>query len=497
LPILINPGHTEKLILRAISSINTTLNDNLELEPCNILQGIKFNIQKSNITVAAKDNNIDFGIIPLCTTQGNYETEGELIVTGGSISIKSIENVGDFTADFSIDEIISGNHKFKIRYSGNQPGKVNGKIKITFDPCLYEVEFNITAENITPSVTLNPDNLIDYGVVKTSLNSSQNLTITNNAPFEVELNFAFSNPKFSLNPANQNPIKFKSLESKIILIDFFSITEGIEEDGIVELLLTPCDIKYSLNLKAITSNSTVSGILEVQMPDKISGKIGETVKLPIRVTPQEFELKEAKINKATYFFRYNGIQIYPNNAKSLNPAGWAIGSSVVLTENSLNSSTLVLNFNDLPNPLGNQWLDINLELLLLQSQIRNDMIYLDSIVFESAGKLIAKIDSTEIEILDNCELQNRNITFDNLNQVPKVNQKGDKLYIEFYTIADGDVSIKLVGVNGEVIHSKDYNDVKHGNYSTNFDISNLQSGVYFIEVRTPTGVFTQKVLILK
>jgi hypothetical protein len=93
-------------------------------------------------------------------------------------------------------------------------------------------------------------------------------------------------------------------------------------------------------------------------------------------------------------------------------------------------------------------------------------------------------------------LQNRSITLDLTDQIPKINQIGGKLQIEFYTIADGDISIKLYSLNGETVQSKFYEDVKHGNYSTNLDLSDLQSGVYILEIRTSTGRFTQKITII-
>lgn len=497
LPVTIDPGEIERITIRTISSINQTLNDKLEISPCNVPQNIYFNIVKSNISVKAKQSNIDFGTIAVCPQFLQSKKEAEILLSGGNVTIKSINYIGDFISDLSIGQILNFDKKFNIIYTGSQTGPISGKITITLDPCDFQVEYNLAAFGTIPSLTLNPDSLLDFGNVEVSTIIPKNIQVKNNSPFDVVISASIDNPKFWINPTIQFPLTLIANETKMLPIEFKNDIEGDTETGKITFSLLPCEVNYSVNLKAITNSNKVNGTVIVNLPEILSGKIGETINLPLKIEPQNFNLKDSKIEKVNYYFRYDGVQIYPNNVSSLNSGGWINGSSIKLTENSMNSSVLEINLNGLPNPANNQWLDINLSLLVLQSQVKESIFYLDSLVFISEGNITTKLDSTKIQVLDNCELQNRNITFDNTNQIPKINQTADNLQIEFYTIADGDVSIKLVSSNGEIIDSKKYEDVKHGTYTTNLDLSKLQSGVYLLEVKTPTGVFVQKIIIIR
>lgn len=498
LPFTIAPNSKETIQLRIVSNSNFNLDDTLEYSPCDIKDVIHINAEKKNISITQENNEIDFGVVPACknTSYENLITTN-LDVEGGSAVVKSILFEGPFSTDLNVNDIITGKKNIKFIFQGNQLGNITGKVTITFDPCDYVVVYNIKAQGVEPTIVTDPDS-IDYGVLPINTLTNKTFKIKNTSPFNIEISLTIDNkPEFSFNPSITNPVLLTPNEEKTFSVDFISSVENSKFQANISVAVNLCSTNISIPLTASTLSNIKMGTIVIDMPTEITGKIGETINLPIKIIPKDFELKDIDLQRIKYYFSYNGLLLYPKNAKPLNMNSWLNNSSVVLSENTMNTSLLDVTLNNQTYPTNNNWLDIDLQVLLLQSNITQSTLKLDSLILVSSAKISVENDSTIINVPKQCELENRNIVFDQTDQVPIIHNNNDLLDIKFKTIADGDVSITLINSFGEIVQTQTYENVRYGEYKTEIDLSKLQNGVYILEIKTPTGKFSKKIIILR
>lgn len=497
LPITIAPSKTETLQIRVISNANFNLDDTLSYSPCDVKDVVHIIAEKKNINITQETTSIDFGIVPFCqnTSKENVVTTN-LSVNGGSAVVKSIQFEGPFSTDLNVNDIISGNKNIKFIFQGNQSGNISGKVTIQFNPCDYTIIYNITAQGVEPTFVIEPVSL-DFGQNSINTTSKKSLKIKNTSPFNIDIQLMIDKPEFSFNPSLTNPITFSPNEEKTFEVDFISSEENAKFTGNISAVLNPCMINNNIPLTASTLSNMKNGTVIIDMPTEMTAKIGETVNIPIKVIPKDFDFKDIDIKRIKYYFSYNGALLYPKNARPLNMSTWLSNSSVVLTENTMNTSLLDINLNNQTAPSNNNWLDIELQLLALQSDLTKSIIKLDSLIIYSSAKISVENDSTIINVPKQCELENRNIIFDQTEQIPIIQSDNDVLNIKFKTIADGDVSITIFNSVGEIVKVTTFENVRYGEYKTEIDLSKLQNGVYILEIKTPTGRFSKKIIILR
>ena len=56
------------------------------------------------------------------------------------------------------------------------------------------------------------------------------------------------------------------------------------------------------------------------------------------------------------------------------------------------------------------------------------------------------------------------------------------------------ISIRIINVIGEEIHTEFLNNY-YGEYSKNINLHNKSKGVYYLEITTPKGIITKKLIL--
>ncbi len=488
LPIKIDANSTKTIEIRAVSKADDNINEILHLEECSAYSEITFNLKKSNINVAVENNEIDLGTIPLCDNASTNFAINKLNVQGGSVKVKSIQ-AEEFILDIVVGESISSNKEVKVFYVGNKEGNIEEEITIIFEPCDYEVKFTAKANAIPPSFNLSKSEITRTDAKK-DVEINETITITNNSPYQVKYSIyntlpiiSFQTSSFSLNPN---------------LSDDFNIIIKPDSDDkeyydTLTIVSEPCaDTIARIPVHIKTSNNYASGTIKIDLPQAISGDVGETIIIPVKHTTN-FDISKADISKLTYYFSYNGKQIYPQDAGLNSSSSFAY--TMIFTEESINSATLQSLFTN--QPPNQQAIDFNLTFLMLQTNEIVNNLKLDSVNVESKGKISVETDSTIINTNVDCDLTNRNIFIDNSSFSPIIEYKDNQINIEFNTAIDGKVDINLYNNSGELVQNNNFGSVNYGTYQTQLDVSKLISGVYFIEVKTPMGTFTKKIIIVR
>ena len=488
LPITIEANQTKTIEIRAISDIDEIIAETLSYQECSASSDINFNLQKSNIKVAIENPDIDLGIIPFCDNSSTNYTTNKLKVSGGSVKVKSIQSE-NFILDIAEGEYINSDKDVKVYYTGTKAGEIEEEISIIFEPCDYEVKFTVKANAIPPSFNLSKSEIIRTDAQK-DVELNETITITNNSPYQVKYSI------YNTLPIITSQISSFSLDPN--LSDDFNIiikpdNEDTEYFDTLTIVSEPCaDTIARIPVYIKTINNYAGGIIKIDMPQTKSGDVGKTIIIPIKHSVN-FDISKADISKLTYFFSYNGKQIYPQGAELNSISSFAY--TMIFTEESINSATLQSLFTD--QPPNQQAIDFNLTFLMLQTNEIVNNLKLDSVKVESKGKISVETDSTIINTNVDCDLTNRNIFIDNSSFSPIIELNENKISIEFNTAIGGDVAINLYSNSGELVQNNNFGSVNYGTYQTQIDVSKLISGVYFIEVKTPMGTFTKKIIIVR
>lgn len=493
LPIYLKAKEKTKLRLIAVSNANDIINEKFNISPCNIDTAIIFQLEKRNISINIEQSQHDFGVIPFCAN-GMYPVKfnTKLNIKGGSVQLKEIKNLNNFKVNLNIDQIISDVFTVEFEYQGKNPGVFNDKIELVFDPCDLIIEIVLSGMSVKPEIEVDPI-LINFGNVGYSQEYSQSIKVNNKSPFPLDFTFQTNKPEFS---SSEYKLKINSDQSGVIQISFKSDVPNTTFLDTLYIYTEPCaEIILKIPLRAKTLSNFSSGIISLDLPEIVSGYVGDIVSVQLTHKTTNLDLSTSGITELNYYFKYNGNQVYPNNLIPKNPNWKNIIETFVLTEESINNAKLKVKFKSKVEK--NLDLDFDLELLMLQTNQLNNILKIDSIQVVAGGEISFELDSTKIQTLDNCRLNQRNIIIDNSEYIPRVEYKNDKINIEFHTPINGDVAINLYSSNGELLQNNNFNEVKYGTYQTQLDVSKYQSGVYFIEVRTPMGRFTKKIIIVR
>ena len=69
--------------------------------------------------------------------------------------------------------------------------------------------------------------------------------------------------------------------------------------------------------------------------------------------------------------------------------------------------------------------------------------------------------------------------------------------IKFSVPKDGNVSLKVYGINGGLVKTLVNQRVIAGNYSADFDATGISSGIYFYKIDADGFVQTKKMILIK
>ncbi len=493
IPIYLKAKEKTKLRLIAVTNANDIINEKLSINPCNIDTAIVFNLEKSNISIKIDQNQHDFGVIPFCAN-GMYPTKfnTKLNIQSGSGKVKEIKNLNNFKVNLNNNQIVNGVYPLELEYVGITPGVFSDNIQIIFDPCDIMIELTLSGMSVKPEIEADPQ-FVSFGNVTISQEYTQAINVKNKSPFPLDFTFQTNKPEFK---SSEYKLKIDSDESGVIQLSFKSDKPNTSYIDTLYIYTEPCaEIILKIPLSVKTLSNFANGIVSIELPEVVSGYIGDVIKVPITHETKNMNISSAGITELKYYFKYNGTQVYPDNIIPKNKNWTNIIDKLILTEESINNATLEIK---LKSKVENKEdLDFDVMLLMLQTNKLSNILKIDSMQVVAGGEITFELDSSKIQTLENCRLTQRNIIFDNSEYIPKVEYKNDKINIEFHTPINGDVAINLYSSSGELLQNNHYTEVKYGTYQTQIDVSKYQSGVYFIEVQTPMGRFTKKIIIFR
>ncbi|MBP7214566.1 MAG: choice-of-anchor D domain-containing protein [Candidatus Kapabacteria bacterium] len=495
IPVILSPYETKSVKFRLISNTSINFDDKIIVQPCNVEKEIKITASKSNITINTKYIRFDFGDVAICDDSINIR-DLTLQVTGGEVKVEDIDISGDFLINAKVGDIYFGDTTLKLKYIGSKLGLNTGKLKLTFSPCDMVVELDLVANAIQPDISINPENYLDFGDVLQGTISTRTIMIKNITNLKLTINLPITSTKFTLDNNIQLPIVLKANEGKEIIFNYYNPKPNEYDTLVFYINILPCNLSVPYKFIAHSIENDYIRVIKIDLPEKIEGKPGDWVNIPVHFSPHQFSLSDIDISNIKIDFDYNGKILFCKGITSLNND---IENNAIIkaAETSPNLFRVSIDSIPHPNPSSVDWMNFNITAQILQGDTLQDIFKIKDAIIKSQQLIEIEEDSSTINITGDCLIESRRIVVGSQSKAGIMLLPNQTIYTKIHLAVNTDLALQIYDINGILIKEKLYNSLKYGNYDIYTDISDLMDGIYFVKITSVDLIQVEKIIYLK
>lgn len=495
LPIIFQPKETKLVRFRLISNSSITFNDKIIIQPCAIEKQISIMGEKSDISVIADTNNIDFGYVAICDDTSNIR-KLLLEIQNGEVAINNIEITGDFEINASVGDVFFGDTLLEIIYIGKNAGVSSGKLKLTFSPCDKIVEIDLSAIGVLPEISITPENIMDFGDVVLSTISSKSITIKNITNLTIKVDVEINDDKFTIGQNVELPIILPGNGESEIAFNYFNTISERFDSVVIYFHIQPCDIVVPYILTAHSIENNVAGLIKIDLPEQIIGEPGDWVEIPVRILPNKFSFGDVDFRSLKIDFEYNGKILYCKEITGLNSAidGDAL---IYAAEENANTFRILIDSIPNPNPVGDEWLDFSIIAQILQGDTLRDIFKVKDAIFKASVDINVEGDSSLIIVEGDCLIENRVVQIGMPSQAEITMTKDNTIHSKIHLAVDSDLLFEVYNIDGILMKRNEYKSLKYGSYQLYVNLSEINDGVYFIKISSLDFVKIEKIILIK
>jgi len=495
MPVILAPHESKPVIFQLISGTSVNFDDKIIAQPCNLEKAIKITANKSNITINAKSIKFDFGDVAICDDSSNIR-DLILQITGGEVRIKDIDISSDFSINAKIGDTYFGDTTLKLKYIGNKIGLNTGKLKLTFSPCDMVVELDLIANGIQPEIAISPENILDFGDIMKGTIATRSITIKNMTNLTLSINIPISSNKFSIDNNIQLPIILKGNEEKEIAFTYFNPNPKEYDTLTFNINIQPCNLFIPYKLIAHSIENDYTHLIQIDLPDKIEGKPGDWVNIPVHFIPYQFSLNDIDINSIKIDFEYNGKILFCKSITSLNNE---LESNAIFKVGEVNPNLFTVSIDSIPhpNPSGENWINFTITAQILQGDTLQGSFKVKDAIIQSQQHIEVANDSSTINITGDCLIESRRIIVGSPSQAEIILLPNQTIQTKIHLTVNTDLALEIYNINGILIKGKNYYSLKYGDYDIYTDINDLMDGIYFIKISSADLIKVEKIIYFK
>ncbi|NQW30262.1 MAG: choice-of-anchor D domain-containing protein [Ignavibacteria bacterium] len=307
-PITIPANTTIKVTVTILPQTSGAFNQNVDLavQPCNTTIALTLRAIKNGISVISP-SVIDFGEISTCAG-GTTATRSFTMSMSGTTSgnIKTVTPGVVVTTSATAGTFLPENSPvtFNMTWTPTADGVLIDSIQFVFDPCGITRTIRVTGTRTSPALTaVNAD--VGLGVVVG--NSSGTVRFTNSGTDTLVVNANALSPDITITavrPATGSQL----LPSQVVEVDYTVACAGrtVISDSLRAFSQTPCPVAATSRFTGTCQQgNSVSTVIVI---DKVSGKIGDRIQVPVRLT-SSVGLNEKNTRKWTAKIFYNPMVV--------------------------------------------------------------------------------------------------------------------------------------------------------------------------------------------
>lgn len=399
-----------------------------------------------------------------------------------SLEIQKIDLSDNFKASNTFSKIAKGDSAFiEIIFEPKSLGHHEEMATINFINCNQQREIYLVADYTKLDASYSDNH--NFGAVENTILQSNTYTFKNSGTTNFEIQnvyFTGNNTQFSLiTNSSDFPIKLIPNNSANLEIGFNPIGGATTDTMYIETSSLCGQKVYEI---PIFGKGVYRANLTFEIP-KIDAKIGEIVSIPI-VLNEVNNLLFSEIDSIKVDFQINATTMIVSDLDYVAADKyWIDYSKILKINNSLSSQTMTL---------------FNSEIVLGNSSRPEIVIKNISAV---DGLLSYTAENGNVNIVDICKSGEVSRLFMSSFWLsvsePAPNPSSGIVNFDFELIEQGQTDILLFDYSGNLVRVLFSNNVMPGKYTSTFDLSNFNDGVYFINIVTPSNNINKKLILRK
>ncbi len=500
LPLTIQPGMIDSIKF-TYSPKNESEDFDLvmKLSPCDTNMTINFKSTHKGYFYSFSKDTLDFGTIFDCKQSNDVSLNLNLNIKNANSEskVKSITIPSNMKVNLKPGDNLSEINNLIVTLLADGSTNYNSTIKFVIEPCNTEMSLEVKGKRVSAKLdySINSPKKLDFGTVVANNPINKSITITNNSTVDIKLAgiSGIALPFKIIQPTL--PFVLQSGKNVDLIIEYNQSIEASKDSMDIKLeIAEPCDLSEVITLVAATKDKQKTLNIQVLFPSAtVKGEIGKEAKFDLSLKASDLNImRNTDIKSIKFDIKYNASMLYPKAAKvsSANPGI----SSISINEVSAGVSEIKFNIAD-ATKLNEDVLGTALFTALLGDNLKTNLKIANPII-ESSENYILSTNEGEFELEGGCNLDKRLLGIGK-SAVMKLVYKQNSIEINYRVIVDANTSISLYDVNGEEIKQIVGGMHIPGDYSKQFNLNDISSGVYILVYRSQDLLITEKLLINK
>ncbi len=421
----------------------------------------------------------NIGIVPVVVSSATIApaTATEFAVVGGTLTTPTT------LAPLDSATVI-------VRFTPNSPPDGARAATLTFatnDPIRPNVDVSLSGIRISHSLALRG---ASFGVVGAGTSAQTSYWIVNTGTAPLDLSTVTIAPPYRIIAVSPSlPTTVAPGDSVQVVIEFAPTVVGVYEDTLRMYATNACD---SLRLPISAEAVDLRVIVATGMWGSVTAKPGERISVPLTITD---DLSSLPVKSVTATLTFNPTAFYPTGVSlqgTVVPT-WTVASFV----RNPGEATFTVSGNDtLTGPGTVAFVE---GIVALGDSIVNDLWSTDTIHTDHPRALIV-LGKGSLTLDSLCDVGgNRLVRVDGTFGIKAVrpNPARDLAEVEFETIEDGRTVLTVHDALGRVVSQPVNDALAPRSYVVALSLGDLPSGIYYLELRTPTQVERRRLLIAR
>lgn len=504
IPLTIAAGESAVLKTRITPSQAGAFSFSAEIaaQPCDLRKTINISGVKSGVVFSFSKDTLDFGTIFKCAGDAeNYQATFDISAAGESLEtpkIAAIDISDGFSTNLAPNDEIGEGLEAVVNFDTSVEGAIVGELKLTLDPCGREKTVYLKAENYSIQYTLSEDK-IDFGANRIGETASKTLTIRNDSQVDITIErvdniaapFDYDDGAFPMDlaPGASEDIEFSYIRNDTGL-------DSLE----TEIVISQCENARMLTLVGSAFDDRAGAAL-ISIPRDLRAEPGTDVEFSITIEPLDgFDFADADISNIDIYLSYNKTVLKPADAY--------LGADVVsaiISELSLESDaagTVAIKLGSIDGAIfeGGEVVALKCESYL--GDAASTEIEIDSAIFVSQNGVQIEISTQDgLFTIDSvCSKNLRLVTpaqsgiyYKNLSPNPV----REELRLLVTNPRRNNFEIEIFDAVGHSVICERFENPASSAIEAAFPVGKLESGAYFIVLRSSENIKTGKFILIK
>ncbi|MCX6155837.1 MAG: hypothetical protein NT007_16955 [Candidatus Kapabacteria bacterium] len=448
---------------------------------------------------------LDFGKLVQCDTNLNKTDSVRFIMQEKSkktLFITDIKINGNFKTSLKDSTIAKDTTIINITFPPAQIGNYIGSLGFTIQPGNIKHTLSLNGRRVNPMYKSTKTS-VNFGSLQVPISISDSILLKNTGEADIIIDsISGIKPPFSFKNGTTVPKNYYLKQGDSVVLYFDYVQTKVTYDSIMAAfeISSPCKDRVLFSLVGRGLSAPPSGNLKVYMPNYLVAKPGEKVRVTYNfIAYDNFSYLTTAVNGFSAQMTYNPTIFFPfKDSIHIGSAALAAGTTV-LSINEIKPGLAEIKYTPIDGTKLKTGIWFEIIGMALFGNATQTYITLDSIKIGASRKLDVPPNISVLSVNTGCDLSDHSIDFGNIfnYQIASSLPLCSDTYLEFKSVVDDYTKIEIFNSLGQSVSTLVEGSVAPGLHKYLIKVSEMNDGVYFLNIRHSNIVQNQQFVILK